>query len=292
MLTAVFMVAAFGVLPPGNVQFALIVAGGLMMAASVGPICAVVIDVVHPAVRATAASVLSLMQNLFGLAADRCSPASCPTRYGLPFALAVVPVFCLLAAALLRARRPDVRRPTFERADGDERPARQRTRAPTRLMMTMNDEENDVRRAPRAAIRRRRARASRASGNWNPDWEPFAKLDPAWTEKVIAMAIAPAVSGALDAKTIELIGIALDASCTHMYAPGVRRHIQRALKAGATREGNHGGAAACEHAGASQHVPRRADPARGARCPRQARRLTNRINQRKRHELPRRIALP
>ena len=75
----------------------------------------------------------------------------------------------------------------------------------------------------------------KASGNWNPDWEPFANLDPAWTEKVIAMAIAPAVAGALDAKTIELIGIALDASCTHMYAPGVRRHIQRALKAGATK---------------------------------------------------------
>ncbi len=76
----------------------------------------------------------------------------------------------------------------------------------------------------------------RATGNWNPDWEPFAKLDPAWTEKVIAVAIAPAVAGALDRKTIELIGIALDASCTHMYAPGVRRHIQRALKAGATKE--------------------------------------------------------
>ena len=75
-----------------------------------------------------------------------------------------------------------------------------------------------------------------ATGNWNPDWEPFARLDPAWTEKVIAMAIAPAVAGALDAKTIELIGIALDASCTHLYAPGVRRHIQRALKAGATKE--------------------------------------------------------
>jgi alkylhydroperoxidase/carboxymuconolactone decarboxylase family protein YurZ len=84
---------------------------------------------------------------------------------------------------------------------------------------------------------KRRARAPRrATGNWNPDWEPFAKLDPAWTEKVIAMAIAPAVAGVLDAKTIELIGIALDASCTHLYAPGVRRHIQRALKFGATRE--------------------------------------------------------
>jgi alkylhydroperoxidase/carboxymuconolactone decarboxylase family protein YurZ len=75
-----------------------------------------------------------------------------------------------------------------------------------------------------------------ASGNWNPDWEPFAKLDPAWTDKAIALAIAPAVAAALDKKTIELIGIALDASCTHMYAPGVRRHIRRTLKAGATKE--------------------------------------------------------
>ena len=75
-----------------------------------------------------------------------------------------------------------------------------------------------------------------ASGNWNPDWEPFAKLDPAWTEKAIGLAIAPAAAGALDKKTIELIGIAIDASVTHLYAPGVRRHIQRARKAGATRE--------------------------------------------------------
>ena len=75
-----------------------------------------------------------------------------------------------------------------------------------------------------------------ASGNWNPDWEPFAKLDPAWTEKVIAMAIAPAVTGVLDKKTRALIGIALDASCTNLYAPDVRRHIQRALQAGATKE--------------------------------------------------------
>jgi alkylhydroperoxidase/carboxymuconolactone decarboxylase family protein YurZ len=76
----------------------------------------------------------------------------------------------------------------------------------------------------------------RATGNWNPDWEPFAKLDPSWTEKVVAMAIAPAIAGALDRKTIELIGIALDVACTTLYAPGVRRHIRRALQAGATRE--------------------------------------------------------
>ena len=102
--------------------------------------------------------------------------------------------------------------------------------------MTMIDEETHVQTRTVAPRRKATDKRKPATGNRNPDWEPFAKLDPAWTEKVIAMAIAPAVSGALDAKTIELIGIALDASCTHMYAPGVRRHIQRALKAGATEQ--------------------------------------------------------
>jgi alkylhydroperoxidase/carboxymuconolactone decarboxylase family protein YurZ len=35
---------------------------------------------------------------------------------------------------------------------------------------------------------------------------------------------------------MKLISIALDASITHMYAPGTRRHIKAALKAGATPE--------------------------------------------------------
>ena len=76
----------------------------------------------------------------------------------------------------------------------------------------------------------------RADGNWNPNWEPFATLDPAWTEQFMAMALTPMVSGVLEAKTIEFIAIAVDASCTHMYAPGVRRHIRRALELGATKE--------------------------------------------------------
>ena len=75
-----------------------------------------------------------------------------------------------------------------------------------------------------------------STGNWNPDWESFARFDPAWTDKAIAMSMRPAVSGALDKKTVELIRLALDASCTQLYAPGVRRHIRRALEAGATRE--------------------------------------------------------
>jgi alkylhydroperoxidase/carboxymuconolactone decarboxylase family protein YurZ len=75
-----------------------------------------------------------------------------------------------------------------------------------------------------------------ASGNWNPDWESFARLDPAWAEKVVSMSIAPTVSGVLEPKTIELIGIAIDAACSRLNAEGVRRHVRRALALGATRE--------------------------------------------------------
>jgi alkylhydroperoxidase/carboxymuconolactone decarboxylase family protein YurZ len=43
-------------------------------------------------------------------------------------------------------------------------------------------------------------------------------------------------SGVLPPKEMELLSIAFDASFMHMYAPGTRRHIQSALKAGATVE--------------------------------------------------------
>jgi MFS family permease len=100
VLTTVFMASAFALLPPGNAQFALICLGGLTMAANVGPISAVVIDVTHPSVRATAASVLSLTQNLFGLAGGPLLAGVLSDTYGLPFALSVIPGFCIVAAVL------------------------------------------------------------------------------------------------------------------------------------------------------------------------------------------------
>jgi alkylhydroperoxidase/carboxymuconolactone decarboxylase family protein YurZ len=76
----------------------------------------------------------------------------------------------------------------------------------------------------------------RATGEWNPNWTPSYELDPAWTERFVAMGLGPMQSGVLDRKTIEFIAIAVDASCTHMYAPGVRRHIRKALELGATQD--------------------------------------------------------
>jgi hypothetical protein len=79
-------------------QFALISLGGFLMTCTVGPVSAVVIDVVHPGVRATGASVLALFQNLLGLAAGPFITGVLSDALGLETALTIIPAFGLLAA--------------------------------------------------------------------------------------------------------------------------------------------------------------------------------------------------
>lgn len=76
----------------------------------------------------------------------------------------------------------------------------------------------------------------KAAGQWNTAWDAFFEIDPAWTEAIIAASLPVYTSGVLSPKLAELLSIAVDASITHMYAPGTRRHIQAALKLGATME--------------------------------------------------------
>ncbi|MGC1644548.1 MAG: carboxymuconolactone decarboxylase family protein [Candidatus Sulfotelmatobacter sp.] len=78
--------------------------------------------------------------------------------------------------------------------------------------------------------------AMRKIGQWNTAWDPFFALDPVFTDEFMAMGASLYKSGVMSPKEAELLSIALDASVTHMYAPGTRRHIQNALKAGATME--------------------------------------------------------
>jgi predicted MFS family arabinose efflux permease len=100
VLTTLLMCVAFALFEPGVAQFTLIVIGGLFMAGSVGPTDAVVIDVIHPGLRATGVSVLSLTRNLFGLAGGPLLAGALSDAYGLQFAMTVVPVLGLGAAAL------------------------------------------------------------------------------------------------------------------------------------------------------------------------------------------------
>ena len=75
----------------------------------------------------------------------------------------------------------------------------------------------------------------KAVGQWNAAWDPFMELDPVWTDEFMATAIG-IYGNVFTPKEVELLSIAFDASYTHMYAPGTRRHIKGALKAGATME--------------------------------------------------------
>ena len=76
----------------------------------------------------------------------------------------------------------------------------------------------------------------RRSGSWNPMWDQLADWDPEWTEQFMTMATTPMRRGVFTPQFVELLSIAIDAACTHMYSPGVRRHIRAALDLGVTRE--------------------------------------------------------
>jgi alkylhydroperoxidase/carboxymuconolactone decarboxylase family protein YurZ len=78
--------------------------------------------------------------------------------------------------------------------------------------------------------------AVRAAGQWNTAWDPFAELDPQWTDQFMATGIGIYQSDLMSAKDVELLSIAIDASYTHLYVPGIRRHIKGALQAGASVE--------------------------------------------------------
>jgi MFS family permease len=112
LLAMAVLALAFGTATPPGTQFLLIVLGGFLATCSVGPVSAIVIDVIHPGVRATGCSVLSLFQNLFGLAAGPFLAGVLSDAWGLVPALTAVPLFGLLAAGAftLAARSYDADR--------------------------------------------------------------------------------------------------------------------------------------------------------------------------------------
>ena len=89
---------------------------------------------------------------------------------------------------------------------------------------------------PKPAIATPACDKVRAIGQWNEAWNPFIELDPVWTDQFMATGAAIYGTNLMTPKLIELLSIAFDASYTHMYAPGTRRHIKAALKLGATME--------------------------------------------------------
>jgi alkylhydroperoxidase/carboxymuconolactone decarboxylase family protein YurZ len=74
-----------------------------------------------------------------------------------------------------------------------------------------------------------------ARGDWNPLWDQLRALDPEFMEAYLAFRSVPQRRGPLPQKYKEMILVAINAATTHLYAPGVRRHMRNALRAGATQ---------------------------------------------------------
>ena len=76
----------------------------------------------------------------------------------------------------------------------------------------------------------------RARGYWAPIWDSVLRLDTEYFEAYLNFSAVPWRTGPLEPKMKELIYIAIDASTTHLYEPGLRIHVQNALRYGATKE--------------------------------------------------------
>ena len=74
----------------------------------------------------------------------------------------------------------------------------------------------------------------RVRGTWGESWEAILRLDPEFFQSYLTMSGLPFTQGVLEPKVKEFVYITADANATHMYAPGVRQHIRKALEVGAT----------------------------------------------------------
>ena len=71
-------------------------------------------------------------------------------------------------------------------------------------------------------------------GYWRPWTEALLRDNPRFLQRYASYAGHPARVGPLPEKMVELIYVALDASSTHLFASGLRTHMERALAVGAS----------------------------------------------------------
>jgi alkylhydroperoxidase/carboxymuconolactone decarboxylase family protein YurZ len=81
-----------------------------------------------------------------------------------------------------------------------------------------------------------RSRFEAEQGFWNESWQKVLEADPDFFATFIELAGVPWRNGALEPKFKEFVHITVAGAATHLYEPGVRLHIRRALELGATRE--------------------------------------------------------
>jgi alkylhydroperoxidase/carboxymuconolactone decarboxylase family protein YurZ len=77
---------------------------------------------------------------------------------------------------------------------------------------------------------------TQARGYWHSFWDGLLELDPELFEAYTEFSSVPWRTGVLEPHVKELVYCAFDAAATHLYVPGLKVHMQNALRLGATPE--------------------------------------------------------
>lgn len=71
---------------------------------------------------------------------------------------------------------------------------------------------------------------------WTPQFENLLKVSPSYLSAYANLRSVPITKQALPRKIQELLLLAIDAQCTHLFQPGIDFHVSAALKAGASEQ--------------------------------------------------------
>jgi alkylhydroperoxidase/carboxymuconolactone decarboxylase family protein YurZ len=76
----------------------------------------------------------------------------------------------------------------------------------------------------------------RIRNTWAPQWESILRKDADFLRAYLALSAVPLRHNHLEDKVKEFIYIAVNASSTHLFAPGIQIHLKAAIEFGATGE--------------------------------------------------------
>ncbi|MGE8166287.1 carboxymuconolactone decarboxylase family protein [Paraburkholderia sp. NPDC080076] len=76
----------------------------------------------------------------------------------------------------------------------------------------------------------------RVRSTWAPQWESILRVDCDFLHAYLNLSAVPLRHNHLEDKVKEFIYIAVNASSTHLFAPGIQMHLKAAVDFGATRE--------------------------------------------------------
>lgn len=79
-----------------------------------------------------------------------------------------------------------------------------------------------------------RERWVEAHGYWSEGYGELLEANPEFFERLLDLSAHPWRHGDLEPRVKELVLLAVDGATTHLFAPGVRDHLRRALELGAT----------------------------------------------------------